>query len=118
MIQGRARHVDTATVKPRRTTSGTDRGGSASRHDLAVVLGAAVLFALGSLSGGFDVVHDALVNEAPHLAGSALGVLIVASGAGAVIALLQRQRKLDERHRRSQTEAKYQAMIEQVPAVA
>ena len=97
---------------------GADRERSTSRHDLAVVLGAAVLFALGSMSGGFDVIHRALDTEVPDLASSALGVLIVATGAAAVIALLQRQRKLAERHRRSESEAKYQAMIEQVPAVA
>jgi PAS domain S-box-containing protein len=98
--------------------TGADRERSTSRHDLAVVLGAAVLFALGSLSGGFDVIHRSLETDVPGLAASALGVLIVAAGAGAVIALLQRQRKLTERHLRSETEAKYQAMIEQVPAVA
>ena len=83
-----------------------------------VVLGAAVLFALGSLSGGFEVIHRSLDTGVPDLAASALGVLIVAAGAGTVIALLQRQRQVAERDRRSETEAKYQAMIEQVPAVA
>jgi PAS domain S-box-containing protein len=97
---------------------GADRERSTSRHDLAVVLGAAVLFALGSLSGGFEVIHRSLDTEVPDIAGSALGVLIVAAGAGAVIALLQRQRRVAERHLRSETEAKYQALIEQVPAVA
>lgn len=60
--------------------------------------------------------HQALA-ERSGLVGSADGILLVVALAGAVIALLQRRRGRSDRRRRMETESKYQAMIEHVPAV-
>ncbi len=105
------------TVNLRRKTHVPDRDRSTNRHDLLVVLGAAVLLTVGIASGVFEAMHRTLESKWPAFAASAQGILLVAAVAGAVIAALQRKRGRADRHRRSETEAKYQAMIEHVPAV-
>jgi PAS domain S-box-containing protein len=87
-----------------------------SRSDLLVVLGAAVLLTVGTATGAFELMHQALA-ERSGLVGSADGILLVVALAGATIALLQRRRGRSDRRRRMETESKYQAMIEHVPAV-
>jgi PAS domain S-box-containing protein len=105
-------------VSVRRIPPGSDPERSTSRHDFLVVLGSVVLFTLGIVSGVFGTIHRSLASRAGWAAESAFGILIAACAAGVAISLLQRRRARTERHRRSETEAKYQAMIEQVPAVA
>ena len=109
--------MPSATVIPRRKTQVPDRDRSTSRHDLLVVLGAAVLMTVGMASGAFEAMHHTLESKWPAFAASALGILFVGALAGAAIAALQRKRGRADRHRRSETEAKYQAMIEHLPAV-
>ncbi len=105
-------------MNPRHATPEPDRERSTNRHDLTVVLGAIALFAIGVATGAFQVIHESLETRARGLADAAFGVLIVGCWAGGVIALLHRRRARVEQHRRTETEAKYQTMIEQVPAVA
>jgi PAS domain S-box-containing protein len=95
---------------------GRDR--SSSRHDLAIVLGAVVLFAIGVASGAFRSLHGSLDRATGGIADAAVGILVVAGGSGAVIAALQRRRRRADQRDRSASEAKFRAMIEQVPAVA
>ena len=95
-----------------------DRERSTSRHDLTVVLGAVALFAIGVATGAFQVIHESLETRARGLADAAFGILIVGCWAAGVIALLHRRHARDEQHRRTETEAKYQTLVEQVPAVA
>jgi PAS domain S-box-containing protein len=105
-------------VHPHDATPGPDRERSTSRHDLTVVLGAVALFTIGVATGAFQVIHESLEARARGLADAAFGILIVGCWAAGVIALLHRRHARDEQHRRTETEAKYQTLVEQVPAVA
>jgi len=97
---------------------GPDRERSTSRHDLTVVFGAVALFTIGVTTGAFQVIHEALEARVRGLADAAFGILIVGCWAAGVIALLHRRHARDEQHRRTETESKYQTLVEQVPAVA
>lgn len=105
-------------MNARDDTPDPDRERSTARHDLTVVLGAVALFTIGVATGAFQVIHESLETRARGLADAAFGVLIVGCWAGGVIALLHRRHARVERSRRTESEAKYQAMVEQVPAVA
>ncbi len=104
-------------MEPRRDTP-DDRTRSAGRHDLVIVLVAAAVLAIGVGTGAFAAIHDRLRSTASGLAESASGIMLVTCVSGGAIAVRQRARGEAESRRRSETEAKYQAMIEQVPAVA
>ena len=118
-FQGAPEDVDNpSTVHPHDATPGPDRERSTSRHDLTVVLGAVALFTIGVATGAFQVIHESLEARARGLADAAFGILIVGCWAAGVIALLHRRHARDEQHRRTETEAKYQTIVEQVPAVA
>ncbi len=82
------------------------------------MLGAVALFTIGVTTGAFQVIHEALEARARGIADAAFGILIVGCWAAGVIALLHRRHARDEQHRRTETESKYQTLVEQVPAVA
>ena len=82
------------------------------------MLGAVALLAVGLVAGAFDALHAVLEREVPWVADSSFGLLLVACGSGGAFVLVQRRRGRRDQHLLVETEAMYQAMIEQVPAVA
>jgi PAS domain-containing protein len=82
------------------------------------VLGAVALLAVGLAAGAFDALHAVLEREVPWVADSSFGLLLVACGSGGAFVLVKGRRGRRDQHRLVETEAMYQAMVEQVPAVA
>ncbi|MDH5225526.1 MAG: hypothetical protein OEW46_12240, partial [Actinomycetota bacterium] len=105
-------------MSTRRGKPWPDRERSTSRHEVMVVLGGAALCIVGVATDAFGSIQAAIEDAVPGFTGATFGILLITSLAAGVFALLEGRRGRTERTRRSETETKYQAMIEQVPAVA
>ena len=94
------------------------RGRPSARRDLVVMATALVALFIGASTGAFAQIHSWMDRLNEGTTDAVFGVLLVGSLAATAIALLRRQESRREASLRTETEARFQAMVEQVPAVA
>jgi PAS domain S-box-containing protein len=95
-----------------------DDGRSTGRRDLAVIVIATVIvFCLGVLAGAFTAWDRWLESVIPRQSPDVLGLLLLVSAAGALFGVLRSRAARREEVLRKETERRYQAVVEQVPAV-
>ena len=95
-----------------------DEGRSTGRRDLAVVtLATVVVFCLGLLAGAFTAWNQWLESVIPKQSPDVLGLLLLVSAAAAAFGVLRSRAARREENLRIETERRYQAVVEQVPAV-
>ena len=82
-----------------------------------VVAVALVALLLGAFTGVFAWVHSWLDRPREGVTDAAFGALLVSGVTATVIALFRRQESKRESSSRRETEARFQAMVEQVPAI-
>ena len=95
-----------------------NEGRSTGRRDLAVVaVATVVIFGLGLLVGAFTAWDKWLESVIPKQSPDALGLLLLVSAAAAAFGVLRSRAARREQVLRQETERRYQAVVEQVPAV-
>ena len=100
-----------------RTPQDRPRGRPAAWHDLLVVGAALGVLVLGALLGVALSLDDHVGALGRTASDAMMGTLLVGAGAAATFALVRLRRSRIERSLRTETEERYRAVVEQVPAV-
>jgi PAS domain S-box-containing protein len=106
-------------VDERRNPLSRSKGSAGARRDLLVIsICALVAFCVGVAFNLFEVAHDWLVSSSPIPEDDVLAVIVVLLVAFGILAIRTLRRVGRETELRRESENRYRAMVERVPAVA
>lgn len=101
-----------------KNSSGRSKGSAGARRDLLVIsTGALAAFCIGIAFNLFDRAHEWLVSSSPIAADDILAVSVVLVVAFGLFSIRTLRRVEREAELREESENRYQAMVERVPAV-